>query len=82
VDATAQFASDNGHTEFVRSVKCQETTSRGVRMPTITLPARPTADTDAVEDWEADMSALFEWVGMASLGAQRYVYISVEFIRY
>ncbi|KAJ7917533.1 hypothetical protein B0H13DRAFT_1994847 [Mycena leptocephala] len=65
VDATAQFASDNGHTEFVRSVKCQETTSRGVRMPTITLPARPTADADAVEDWEADMGALFEWVGMA-----------------
>jgi ribonuclease P/MRP protein subunit RPP40 len=51
-------------------------------MPTITLPARPTADADAVEDWEADMGALFEWVGMACLGAQRYVYISVEFIRY
>lgn len=27
----------------------------------------------AVEDWEMHMNELFEWVGMASLGAQRSV---------
>jgi ribonuclease P/MRP protein subunit RPP40 len=26
-----------------------------------------------VEDWEDEMCALFEWVGMAGLGSQRYV---------
>ncbi|KAF8216651.1 ribonuclease P 40kDa subunit-domain-containing protein [Mycena galopus ATCC 62051] len=72
VAATTEFAASNGHTDLVRTVKCQTTSSRGVRVPTVTLPARPPAtDPDAVEDWEEDMHELFEWVGMAGLGAQR-----------
>ncbi|KAJ6581647.1 ribonuclease P 40kDa subunit-domain-containing protein [Mycena capillaripes] len=72
VDATARFAAVNGHAELVRSVKCQVGATRGVRVPTVSLPARPTGtNADAVEDWDADMHALFEWVGMAGLGAQR-----------
>ncbi|KAF7370495.1 hypothetical protein MSAN_00681300 [Mycena sanguinolenta] len=68
--ATAQFAASNGHA--VRAVKCQTTLLRGIRVPTMTLPARPpVTDPDAVEDWQEDMHALFEWVGMAGLGAQR-----------
>ncbi|KAJ7879968.1 ribonuclease P 40kDa subunit-domain-containing protein [Mycena olivaceomarginata] len=72
VSVTAQFAASNGHTERVRAVKCQTTSSRSVRVPMVTLPARPpAADPDAVEDWEDEMCALFEWVGMAGLGSQR-----------
>ncbi|KAJ6518928.1 ribonuclease P 40kDa subunit-domain-containing protein [Mycena sanguinolenta] len=68
--ATAQFAAASGHA--VRAVKCQMTVSHGVRVPTVTLPARPPAtDPDAAEDWEEEMHALFEWVGMAGLGSQR-----------
>lgn len=29
-------------------------------------------DPDLIEDWEESVSALFEWIGMAALGSQRY----------
>jgi len=72
VAATTQFAASNGHADLVRAVKCQTTSSPSVRVPRVSLPARPPAkDPDAVEDWEEEMRALFEWVGMAGLGSQR-----------
>ncbi|KAJ7281382.1 ribonuclease P 40kDa subunit-domain-containing protein [Mycena rebaudengoi] len=67
---TARFAAENGHANLVRNVSCQATSSVAMRVPQVTLPARP-ADADAAEDWEVDMEGLFEWVGMACLGAQR-----------
>ncbi|KAJ6619896.1 hypothetical protein B0H10DRAFT_1128238 [Mycena sp. CBHHK59/15] len=67
---TARVAAANGHADGVGRVACQTATSRAVRVPVPTLCARP-ADPDAVEDWEAEMRALFEWVGMAGFGAQR-----------
>ncbi|EIN03823.1 hypothetical protein PUNSTDRAFT_77335 [Punctularia strigosozonata HHB-11173 SS5] len=46
-----------------------------VHVPIITSDAviRPSreGDHDAVEDWEEHMASLFEWSGMAALGAQR-----------
>ncbi|KAJ7504262.1 ribonuclease P 40kDa subunit-domain-containing protein [Mycena galericulata] len=70
--ATANFAAGNQHAELVRRVTCEARASLGVRVPTVSLSARPAAaDQDAVEDWEADMASLFEWVGLAVLGAQR-----------
>ncbi|KAF7356472.1 Ribonuclease P protein subunit p40 [Mycena venus] len=71
-EATTQFAASNGHANLMRMVKCQTTASHSVRVPTVNLPARPpTSDLDAVEDWDEEMHALFEWVGMAGLGSQR-----------
>ncbi|KAJ7781979.1 ribonuclease P 40kDa subunit-domain-containing protein [Mycena maculata] len=72
--ATARFANDNKHGELVRRVRCDVRTAQNVRVPVVSLPARPNADIDAggaVEDWEADMGSLFEWMGLAGLGAQR-----------
>ncbi|KAJ7446798.1 ribonuclease P 40kDa subunit-domain-containing protein [Mycena latifolia] len=71
-DATARAAAANGHTAQLRSVAPEARTSADIRMPTVTLPPRPArADADAVADWEGEMRVLFEWVGMAGLGAQR-----------
>ncbi|KAJ7117832.1 ribonuclease P 40kDa subunit-domain-containing protein [Mycena epipterygia] len=70
VPATAQFAGENGHAELVHPVQCQASATPNVRVPAVSLPARPTA-ADDVEDWEHEMRGLFEWVGMAGLGAQR-----------
>ncbi|KAJ7105471.1 ribonuclease P 40kDa subunit-domain-containing protein [Mycena crocata] len=73
VPATTQFAAANGHAELVRFVKCEAPAGlNDVRVPVVSLPQRPQpTDGEAMEDWEADLSALIEWVGMAGLGAQR-----------
>ncbi|KZP19356.1 hypothetical protein FIBSPDRAFT_862773 [Athelia psychrophila] len=52
----------------VHDVKPELHTSASVHIPVPSLPARPKVDLD---DWNEHMSALFEWVGMACLGAQR-----------
>ncbi|KAJ6515011.1 ribonuclease P 40kDa subunit-domain-containing protein [Mycena vitilis] len=71
VDETTRFATANAHTALVRRVQCEvRFTARGVRVPSVALPARPT-DADAADDWDDDMRALFEWVGMVGFGAQR-----------
>lgn len=36
------------------------------------------AAADALEDWEANMGEVFEWVGMAGLGAQRFVFLDIS----
>jgi hypothetical protein len=41
-----------------------------VHVPLLKLPPCPT-DEDELEDWNDNIAAAFEWVGMASLGAQR-----------
>ncbi|KAG6899166.1 hypothetical protein C0993_012726 [Termitomyces sp. T159_Od127] len=62
------------------AVACEATTSDGVYVPSLALRCRPSAagagisdgdGDDDVEDWNAEAGALFEWVGMASLGSQR-----------
>lgn len=71
-DATARAAAALGHTAQLRPVKAQTRVAPDLRLPAVALRARPPhADTHAVADWEAEMRALFEWVGMAGLGAQR-----------
>ncbi|KAJ6498339.1 hypothetical protein DFH09DRAFT_1376151 [Mycena vulgaris] len=70
--STALAAAANGHTSSLRTVTPQARTFDNLRVPAVALLPRPPAtDPAAVEDWEADMRALFEWVGMAGLGAQR-----------
>ncbi|KAJ7696535.1 ribonuclease P 40kDa subunit-domain-containing protein [Mycena rosella] len=69
-DATAKAAAAHEHTALVRAVKAETRMTHNMRVPEVTLGARPT-EADAVADWEADIRALFEWVGLAGLGAQR-----------
>lgn len=53
-------------------VKVSVRKSNSTHIPIPALPARPPPTAaDELEDWNADMAALFEWVGMACLGAQR-----------
>lgn len=44
--------------------------ARDVYLPPPQLPQSPPLDK---EDWEEEVSAYFEWAGLASLGSQRYV---------
>jgi len=61
--------------QFVgRDVKCQITKIAGVRVPVASLTSQPSisGDEEVLEDWKTYMATLFEWVGMACLGSQRY----------
>jgi len=43
-----------------------------IHIPIMSIPPRPlTPHADDIEDWNESMNGLFEWVGMACLGAQR-----------
>jgi hypothetical protein len=57
-----------------RDVKCQITKMASVCIPVPSLTSHPppSGDEDALVDWNTNMAALFEWVGMACLGSQRY----------
>ncbi|KAJ7066506.1 ribonuclease P 40kDa subunit-domain-containing protein [Mycena amicta] len=69
---TARIAARKNHT-FVRTVKCSVSQLQNARVPKAggqLLKPRP-ADPDEAEDWDEDIGELFEWVGMAGLGAQR-----------
>ncbi|KAK0467010.1 ribonuclease P 40kDa subunit-domain-containing protein [Desarmillaria tabescens] len=55
----------------VRQVKCQKTSMNDVRIPVVDLPPRPNGSQDDIDDWNEHLHGLFEWVGMAGLGAQR-----------
>ncbi|GLB41658.1 putative ribonuclease P 40kDa (Rpp40) subunit [Lyophyllum shimeji] len=71
----------------VREVHCQMTKFDDVHIPVPSLRQHPSApqsrtsaspaaraagdEEDEVEDWNTEMAALFEWVGMACLGSQR-----------
>jgi len=53
-------------------IKSQIRKSSPIHIPILSLPTRPVApNTDDIEDWNEHMNSLFEWVGMACLGAQR-----------
>nr|GAT51716.1 predicted protein [Mycena chlorophos] len=69
---TSRIASSLGHASSARQVKCSSSTLLNARVPNPTLELKPRpADRDGAEDWDDEMSDLFEWVGMAALGAQR-----------
>jgi hypothetical protein len=53
-----------------QTVTAEVRTSHDVHVPVFTLDARP-AESEAAQAWDNDTAALFEWVGMAALGAQR-----------
>lgn len=57
----------------VRPVKCQKTSMNDVHIPIVDLPPRPDSNQDDIDDWNESLHGLFEWVGMAGLGAQRFV---------
>ncbi|KAF9006163.1 ribonuclease P 40kDa subunit-domain-containing protein [Cyathus striatus] len=53
-----------------RKVRCQKAELRDVHSPLPNLSPRP-SEFEELDDWNHDMSELFEWTGMAALGAQR-----------
>ncbi|KAK0501522.1 ribonuclease P 40kDa subunit-domain-containing protein [Armillaria luteobubalina] len=55
----------------VRSVECQKTSMDNVRIPIVDISPRPDGSQDDIDDWNETLHGLFEWVGMAGLGAQR-----------
>jgi hypothetical protein len=57
-----------------REVKCQIMKLSNVCIPAPSITSYPSTSSDdgALEDWNINMSALFEWMGMACLGSQRY----------
>ncbi|KAF8809507.1 hypothetical protein BYT27DRAFT_7222422 [Phlegmacium glaucopus] len=63
----------------MRQVRCERTELKDVHMPLPTLSSQPRAqptkksveEEEALEDWNRKIGELFEWVGMACLGAQR-----------
>ena len=61
----------NGESESVVHVVQPVTRiARNVHLPPPQLPQSPPLDK---EDWEEEVSTYFEWVGLATLGSQRYV---------
>lgn len=78
----------------IRQVRCERSEMKDVHvpLPTGTLSSQPhtshshlkstkksVAEEEALEDWNRQMGELFEWVGMACLGAQRWASIPVHF---
>jgi len=60
------------------SVECKDRMMEAVHVPVPELSKYPEPkgkNTEELEDWNMRTAALFEWVGMASLGAQRYASI-------
>ncbi|KAF8075128.1 ribonuclease P 40kDa subunit-domain-containing protein [Lyophyllum atratum] len=67
----------------IRDVQCQLTKINDVHIPIPSLRPHPStshprtsdehgaAEREDTEDWNTEMAALFEWVGMAALGSQR-----------
>lgn len=57
---------------LINEVLPQIRQSASIHIPIVSLSPRPLAPhTDEIEDWNENMNDLFEWVGMACLGAQR-----------
>lgn len=57
-------------------VKCQVTKLVDVRIPkNPSIPPHPSTSrsstSDDEEDWNSEMGALFEWIGLAALRSQR-----------
>jgi len=58
------------------SVECQYRVMEAIHVPVLNISAYPKPkgkEAEELEDWNMRSAALFEWVGMASLGAQRQV---------
>lgn len=71
VDLPGPFAETVATAHVVHPVITQHA---NVHIPAPALSDRPEkADEDVLEDWNARMSELFEWAGMAAFGSPRYV---------
>ena len=57
--------------EEIRKVKCWKQEMDNVHIPHISLHGPTNNDPDAADDWSQHVQSIFEWVGMACLGAQR-----------
>ncbi|KAF8350668.1 ribonuclease P 40kDa subunit-domain-containing protein [Amanita rubescens] len=56
----------------IMNIKAQVQKIRNVRVPDVELRQFPEREAeDDIEDWNEEIHSLFEWVGMACLGAQR-----------
>ena len=57
----------------VMNIEAQVQKIRDIHVPDIELRRFPEKEAeDDIEDWNDEIHSLFEWVGMACLGAQRY----------
>ena len=60
-------------------VSCERRELKNVQIPLLNIKPRPQVsksdDNDAMDEWNRDAGALFEWVGLACLGSQRSVSI-------
>ncbi|KAJ3754798.1 ribonuclease P 40kDa subunit-domain-containing protein, partial [Lentinula raphanica] len=73
-DPTTEFQSLNKDPNVpfeVKPVRCQKNVLKEVHIPIVRLTTRPQRKTDEEGDWWETMEELFEWVGMAGLGATR-----------
>jgi len=57
--------------EQTRTVNCRKKEMDNVHIPHISLHGPTNNDPDAADDWSQYVQSIFEWVGMACLGAQR-----------
>ncbi|KAJ3827524.1 ribonuclease P 40kDa subunit-domain-containing protein, partial [Lentinula raphanica] len=55
----------------IKPVRCQKNVLKEVHIPIVRLTTRPQRKTYEEGDWWETMEELFEWVGMAGLGATR-----------
>ncbi|TFK48568.1 hypothetical protein OE88DRAFT_1727809 [Heliocybe sulcata] len=60
-----------GQPHAIHPVRASVNRRLEVHIPRSSIPDRPSKDKDALEDWEEEISELFEWVGLACLGSQR-----------
>jgi ribonuclease P/MRP protein subunit RPP40 len=56
--------------EFIKT-QSQFASISDIHIPVPDLSPPPREDEDGTEDWNENISQLFEWVGMAGLGSQR-----------
>ena len=57
--------------EQICKVQCRKREMHNIHIPHISLEGPIKDDPDAADDWSRHTQSLFEWVGMACLGAQR-----------
>ena len=80
-----QYAPQGGQ---MRRVRCEKRELKDVhvpsKLPTWTLSSQPHVksttkktieEEEALEDWNREIGELFEWVGMACLGSQRFGFL-------
>ena len=71
----------------MRQVRCEKIELKDVHVPLFELPTssqphlkltrtkKSVEEEEALEDWNREIGELFEWLGMACLGSQRFSFL-------